>query len=325
MNISIIIPTHSRPALLGEAVKSVRNQSYADWELIIVDDGSDPPVDKESLERIAGRGITLQRHSSAKGVAASKNAGIEISEGKIILFLDDDDLLSSDALDTISSAFIANPDLDCIFMDIEAFGKFAIGASRNQREAMAKLFSRTRPVEGKDLFFFDKSIVDALLSSVPLAFQRPAARRSLAREIGPMPENLIFAEPEWTILAAMLGKVALTKHPVSRWRVDGQNFASKPEMAFKQMQRSLVAREWLLRRVGGFEAELSVYLPKVRRALAMMYKDASYHFADRCRLFAAIKCWVRGVRVCPSRSDPKRIFIGIPYRLIKSCILGRNE
>lgn len=320
MLISVVIPTHSRPELLEEAVISVRNQSYAGWELVIIDDGSAPPVDCERLENAAGRKITLVRHENAKGVVASKNAGIENVKGDIVLYLDDDDLLTPDALETIARAYCENPRLDCVFMNIEVFGQFAAGSGRNQADAMAKLLSRVSATETGELIVFDAGLVDALLRSVPLAFQRPAVRTSLLQRIGPMPETLLFAEPEWTILAAMLGKTALTKRPISKWRVDGQNFVSRPEMAFRQMQRGLMAREWLWKVVRNSDMNLATYGPRVKAALSMSYQDASSYAAHQCHPLGAIRYGLKSFYFNPTLPKAKLLFLSIPYGLVRGCL-----
>jgi glycosyltransferase involved in cell wall biosynthesis len=60
--ISVIIPTHNRPSLLREALASVRNQTCSDWEIVIVDDGSQPPVETEPLRKKFGKQIHVVRN-----------------------------------------------------------------------------------------------------------------------------------------------------------------------------------------------------------------------------------------------------------------------
>jgi len=87
---SIITPTCRRPILLRRNIQSVTNQSFNDYEHIIVDDANDR--DTEGLiNEIGDKRIILKQHNSPRGAAGGYNTGIKISRGKFILFLDDDD------------------------------------------------------------------------------------------------------------------------------------------------------------------------------------------------------------------------------------------
>jgi glycosyltransferase involved in cell wall biosynthesis len=90
--VSIILPTFNRPQFLSAALDSVRAQTFADWELIIADDGSDG-VTRDFLRTLADppkvRVIWLA-HSGRPAVA--RNAGIRAARGDYVAFLDSDDL-----------------------------------------------------------------------------------------------------------------------------------------------------------------------------------------------------------------------------------------
>ncbi|MFV8572397.1 glycosyltransferase family 2 protein [Marinobacter sp. SBS5] len=87
--LSIIIPTHNRPDRLIKAVESATNQSYADLEIIVVDDGSCPAANCAQLDSR----VSLLRHEHARGVSAARNTGLARAAGEYIAFLDDDDVL----------------------------------------------------------------------------------------------------------------------------------------------------------------------------------------------------------------------------------------
>lgn len=88
--VAVIIPTHNRADRLGRAIKSVLNQTFGDFELMVVDDGSkDNP--EEVVWSFADRRIRFIRHETARGAAAARNAGIRTTGGAYVAFLDDDD------------------------------------------------------------------------------------------------------------------------------------------------------------------------------------------------------------------------------------------
>src|ERR1700739_995623 len=89
--VSVLLPTHNRKDLLREAIDSVINQTFKDWELIVVDngstDGTRDMVRSEYADRI--RCLTIP-HSEMP--ADARNAGITIARGPYLAFLDSDDL-----------------------------------------------------------------------------------------------------------------------------------------------------------------------------------------------------------------------------------------
>jgi glycosyltransferase involved in cell wall biosynthesis len=87
--VSVIIPTFNRGWVLKEAVDSVLGQTFGDFELIVVDDGSEDDT-AQILETYKG-GISVIRQENA-GVSAARNYGIRKASGRLISFLDSDDL-----------------------------------------------------------------------------------------------------------------------------------------------------------------------------------------------------------------------------------------
>jgi len=88
--LSIIIPTYNRPALLKTAIQSVLAQTNDNWELIIIDDGSNPKANVVIKEFNDSR-ITYF-YQENKGRSIARNKGISLAQGKYIAFLDDDDV-----------------------------------------------------------------------------------------------------------------------------------------------------------------------------------------------------------------------------------------
>lgn len=106
--ISIVIPTRNRCALLQETVASVVAQTFANWELIVIDDASED----ETFSWVNGlgdrriRAIRLEQHSER---SAARNRGLNLAGGEFILFLDDDDPLTEAALQTHLEALTRYP------------------------------------------------------------------------------------------------------------------------------------------------------------------------------------------------------------------------
>ena len=95
--VSVIIPTYNRERFIGEAIHSVLSQTYPDFEIIVVDDGSTDTTQ----EVVAGFGDPRIRYiyQDNQWVVAARNRGINASSGEYLTFLDSDDALTEDALE----------------------------------------------------------------------------------------------------------------------------------------------------------------------------------------------------------------------------------
>nr|QNO41819.1 undecaprenyl-phosphate 4-deoxy-4-formamido-L-arabinose transferase [Methanosarcinales archaeon ANME-2c ERB4]QNO42775.1 undecaprenyl-phosphate 4-deoxy-4-formamido-L-arabinose transferase [Methanosarcinales archaeon ANME-2c ERB4] len=90
--VSVVIPTCNRAHLIGRAIQSVLNQSYQDFEIIVVDDGSTDDTEGEIKEfQKRDKRVRYIRHENNKGGSAARNTGIKSAEGDYIALLDDDD------------------------------------------------------------------------------------------------------------------------------------------------------------------------------------------------------------------------------------------
>lgn len=89
--ISVIIPTYNRPNYLRGTITSVLNQTFQDFEVIVVDDASSTNYAPEVVRSFGDSRIKTIRHPHNKGLSAARNTGIMMSKGKYIALLDDDD------------------------------------------------------------------------------------------------------------------------------------------------------------------------------------------------------------------------------------------
>ncbi|MBU2541257.1 MAG: glycosyltransferase family 2 protein [Candidatus Omnitrophica bacterium] len=108
-NVSVIIPIYNRAQYLPDAVNSVLNQSYKDFEIIIVDDGSTDNT-REVAERFIRQHPSVIRYFSQanKGPSAARNKGITEARGQYVAFLDADDEWLPEFLQKTTEAMVAN-------------------------------------------------------------------------------------------------------------------------------------------------------------------------------------------------------------------------
>ena len=88
--VSVVIPTRNRIDLLRRAIKSVVNQTFTDWEIIVVDDASIDKTESIMSEIKSGKIQYIRLHNKSGG-AVARNTGIKNSKCNLIAFLDDDD------------------------------------------------------------------------------------------------------------------------------------------------------------------------------------------------------------------------------------------
>jgi glycosyltransferase involved in cell wall biosynthesis len=88
--VSVVIPSHNMGDILPDAIESVLKQTYKDYEIIVIDDGSEDST-REIVEKYCGMGVRYYYQKNS-GVAAARNSGIQRSKGYFVAFLDADDL-----------------------------------------------------------------------------------------------------------------------------------------------------------------------------------------------------------------------------------------
>ena len=120
MRFSIVIPAYNVKDYLEKCVLSVVGQTCGDWEAILVDDGSTDGATGALCDRLAAEhgGRIRVIHQENGGLGAARNTGMEAAAGEYLLFLDSDDYIAPDLLETL------NERIDATHCDIYTFGFF---------------------------------------------------------------------------------------------------------------------------------------------------------------------------------------------------------
>lgn len=117
---SIITPVYETPAdVLWDMLESVRRQSFADWELCLVDDASPSPRVRETLDRVAteDRRVRVAHRAENGGIVAASNDALALAKGEFIVLLDHDDKLHPDALRLVDAAIGTDVEVDYVYTD----------------------------------------------------------------------------------------------------------------------------------------------------------------------------------------------------------------
>lgn len=114
MKLSIIIPVYHTQDTLPRCLDSILRQSFTDYEVILVDDGStdDSPKICDAYSRQDGRVKVI--HKENGGLSDARNAGIHEAKGEYITFIDSDDTIAEDTLSLVIEKIITYPETDIL-------------------------------------------------------------------------------------------------------------------------------------------------------------------------------------------------------------------
>ena len=116
MRFSIIVPVYNAVAFLDATVASVLQQSCADWELLLMDDGSTDGLTGALCDQLAAQDPRIRSlHKSNGGAGDARNAALPLATGEYIVFLDSDDFLEPKALEILSAKLSEKPADICFF------------------------------------------------------------------------------------------------------------------------------------------------------------------------------------------------------------------
>jgi glycosyltransferase involved in cell wall biosynthesis len=132
--VSVIVTHHDRPQLLMQAIASVKDQDYSNFEVILVDDGSKLPESHTALDQLEAdfrkRRWRIIRDEN-RYVGAARNTGVRASRGELIVLLDDDNALFPEALSTFVQALEHSQSDVCMALAKSVFQSNIPGSDRS--------------------------------------------------------------------------------------------------------------------------------------------------------------------------------------------------
>ena len=154
--VSVILPTYNRASLLVEAIASVRSQTWEDWELLVIDDGSTDGT--REVVRIGDPRIRWFRQDRG-GPSRARNRGLREARGKFFAFLDSDDLWMPEKLQLQLEVFRKEPRVGAVCCDmLESDGKEDRPASFFQRIGF------TGELTAEKMFFHNSVAIQTLVA-----------------------------------------------------------------------------------------------------------------------------------------------------------------
>lgn len=274
--VSVIIPSYQYAHFVGEAIESVLAQTYKDYEIIVVDDGSTDNT-SEILSNF-GDQISVIYHRENRGLSAARNTGIRISKGKYLAFLDADDVWMPDKLRLQVKLLDQNSDVGLVFSDMTYFGK-RCGSEK-------RAFQEVSPSSGKvfkDLFVKDFIPMPTVI-----------VRKICFEKVGLFDESLTSCEDHdmWLRIAKFF-KVDYVDASLGKYRLHQRNMSKKREKMLTQLirvqEKTLKSNPYLLSEVGSTILNRCYY--QLYKNLGKFYlgigkrKQARRHFLHYIRLY----------------------------------------
>ena len=171
--ISIVIPTYNHAKYLDRALKSVIEQTYKDWEIIVVDNFSSDNTEEVVL-KYKDSNIKYIKVKNNGIIAKSRNMGISNAKGDWIAFLDSDDWWEKNKLDACINCLIKNMNTDLIYHDLKLVNK----NNRTLFKKRIKSFGLAKPI-----------IKNLMLKGNIICNSSVIVRKKLINEIGGINES----------------------------------------------------------------------------------------------------------------------------------------
>lgn len=211
--ISVLLPVYNGKEYLDKCLKSILDQSYYDFELLIIDDKSTDNSFK-IIEKYSDRRIRKFKNLENLGLAKTLNKGIALSRGDIIVRIDQDDLMAPNRLKVIESVFSLNPKIELFFSSAE------IVDYAGKKIGSLKISKNYRRI-------FYKAIFINVFTHSTAAFSKSAVQ-----DFGGYPESGNFAPPEdfylWSnFLIFRTNKIYLHEAALLQYRKTKTSYSSK--------------------------------------------------------------------------------------------------
>lgn len=220
--VSVIITVYNRIEYINQAIESILAQTYSNYEIIVVDDGSSIDIYSSLFKSQEKVFYILQKH---KGLAAARNAGISYSKGEYLVFLDDDDLLEPKKLEIEVDELEKRPDAGFVFSDAYYFDN---DDSSN---------IRYNPASGRNIGSDD--FAESIFLDPNVKFSAVMFRRRCFEIAGLFDENLRQHEDGDILLRfALCLPAVFSSYPSVRIRCHKDNMSSNLETLYESVLES---------------------------------------------------------------------------------------
>ena len=186
--VSVVMPAYNRGYIIADSIASVLQQTWGDFELIIIDDGSKDDT-REVVSRFTDPRIRYLRHEQNRGCSSAYNTGLREAAGEFVSILDSDDLWKPERLAKALDFLERHPEADVVFTDFEKTAGKEVTPSHVRRRCprtSALLAERGWP---KETLFTQREMYLVLLQEFPMVLQSTMMRRAARDRTGYLNES----------------------------------------------------------------------------------------------------------------------------------------
>ena len=292
--VSVVIPAFNAARDIGGAVESVFRQTFSDFEVIVVNDGS---PDTGHLERaMAQRRLYIRYfcHETNRGAAAARNTGIRAARGSLIAFLDADDLWAPDFLRRQVWFLDANPGCALVYCDAHISGETPLAGKR---------FMDTAPSVG------EVTLESLITQRCNIPLSTVVARRDPLLAVGLFDEAIRRGQDYdlWMRLAAAGATMRYQRLVLTERRVRANGLSGDPAAEFDRAIRILEhfgrtqppeIRTIIRARMHGLMDQLEIERAKQRLRDAN-FEAARYHLSATKRRSLKCRLALLGLQIAP--------------------------
>lgn len=288
--VSITMPVLNGEKYIDMAIGSIAAQSYRDFELIVVDDGSTDRT-AEHIQRFAEKmNIKYVRHDVRQGIARSVNDGIRHSSGEFIAFLDHDDAWLPEFLETQVSYLDQHRDVGMVHSDFQTTdseGNILEDSVARRRQRKKRPSGHVFPELFMDSFIVGNSVL---------------IRRECIDRFGGFDEQLRLGDYHLWMRIAMQYKVDYVDKALTQYRQHATQ-TTRRDIAVAQPDQDSAGLQAVRKILEVYpEARQSLGDRAIRRRLASLYFDQAYSWFWGGAFRNARICLAKAIRQWPSNS-----------------------
>jgi glycosyltransferase involved in cell wall biosynthesis len=275
--ISVVIPTYNYAQYLPDSLESAISQTYAPYEIIVIDDGSTDET-PEVIEPYLSNAKVRYLRTENCGVSAARNKGIELSKSDLIAFLDADDTWVPEKLE----------------LQLPLFNNNSVGVVYSLRRP----FNEQGPIKGyKHVDVFRGHVLQRLMMHNFISMSSAIVRRECLERAGLFDVQLSQGEDMdlWLRIAGEGYEFDYVNRPLVNYRLGGQ--ASNPALWDKRYQDN---RMMLKKFFSDPKYKTKVSMNMRRHAWAALWRKRGYGLREQRRNLEALKCGVASLIYVPN-------------------------
>jgi glycosyltransferase involved in cell wall biosynthesis len=245
--VSIITPFFNRENFLAEAVESVINQTYPNWELFLIDDGSTDSgrqIAQNYVDKFPDQIYLLQHPDGQnKGASPARRLGFQKAKGEFVTFLDSDDVYFPDTLEKELNCFAQNPEAEAVCGNIECWFSWSKEASYFEKDFVIDLLLELNK-------FYQPP--ELLIHNLKVRGRKPGVdcvmlRTDFARKIQIFSETYKFSWEDqifWSKVS-LNGKIFIMNDCLAKYRQHPSSTCNQSVQTGNDIQSTKIFIEWL--------------------------------------------------------------------------------